>query len=100
MLFRSAVFNVLINTQPFKDIVHQTSRWACEAGTVADPSKIEGFRPKLQCVEPTFEDGVVKYDGTPFAIVHQYDRVPTWKKFVQVKYGQEDDSKFFIYKTA
>ena len=66
-----AVFNVLINTQPFKDIVHQTSRWACEAGTVADPSKIEGFRPKLQCVEPTFEDGVVKYDGTPFAIVHQ-----------------------------
>jgi hypothetical protein len=34
-----------------------------------------------------------------YCIVHQYDRVPEWKKFVQEKYGQEDESQLFVYKT-
>jgi hypothetical protein len=94
-----AVFNVLINTQPFKNIVCQTDDWACEAGTVADPSKIDGFRPNLLFSEPVFEDGLVKtFDGKVFPIVHQYDRVPEWKKFVQQKFGQEDSSEYFTYK--
>lgn len=93
-----AVFNVLINTQPYKDIVLQTIDWACEAGTVVDPSKISEFRPNLLCKEPTVRDGVIYYDDKPYSIVHQYDRVPEWKKFVQEKYEQEDDSLFFVYK--
>jgi len=32
--------------------------------------------------------------------VHQYDRVPEWKKFVQQKYEQEDESQLFVYRTA
>jgi hypothetical protein len=95
-----AVFNVLINTQPFKDNTLHTDYWACEAGTVADPTKIKGFRPNLLCGEPVFDNGVVwTADREMFPIVHQYDRVPEWKKFVQQKYGQEDDSQMFIYKT-
>jgi hypothetical protein len=94
-----AVFNVLINTQPFKDVVFESNNWACEAGTVADPSKIDMFRPNLLCGEPVFDNGVVRtHDLEKFAIVHQYDRVPEWKKFVQEKYGQEDESKFFTYR--
>ena len=95
-----AVFNVLINTQPYKDIVTKTVSWACEAGTVADPTKINDFRPNLMCYEPTFENGIVKYSHIVFPIVHQYDRVPEWKKFVMKKYNQEDPNEFFTYRTT
>jgi hypothetical protein len=93
-----AVFNVLINTQPFKDIVQPTVNWACESGTVIDPSKIQHFRPNLLCDEPTIKDGLVYYGDRLFPILHQYDRVPVLKKFVQEKYGQEDESEYFIYR--
>jgi hypothetical protein len=94
-----AVFNVLINTQPFKNITTRTIDWAAELGTIMDPSKIEDFRPNLLFAEPSFEDGLVKDSaGTIFPIVHQYDRVPTLKKFVQQKYGQEDESQYFNYR--
>lgn len=94
-----AVFNVLIQTQPFKDVIKQTYDWACEAGTVVDPNKIHMFRPNLMCDEPTFEHGLVKYKENIFPIVHQYDRVPEWKEFVRKKYGQADESQLFVYRT-
>ena len=97
-----AVFNVLINTQPYKDVVKKASMsqaFACQAGTVADPSKIGDFRPNLLEEEPVWNDGVVEtFDGRPFYIVHQYDRVPEWKKFIAKKYGQQIESEFFTYK--
>lgn len=97
-----AVYNVLLQTQPYKSITRfaaQLDGWACQAGTTADPSKIETFRPHLLEGEPKFEDGIVKTSlGVPFTIVHQYDRVPEWKKFVQEKYKQEDPSEFFTYR--
>ena len=94
-----AVFNVLINTQPFKDIATKTIQWAAELGTIMDPSKIEHFRPNLLCDEPIWEDNKLKYsDGLIFPIVHQYDRVPELKKFVQQKYEQEDESEYFTYR--
>ena len=94
-----AVFNVLINTQPFKDIVTKTNSWAAELGTIMDPSKIEQFRPNLIFSEPTFEDGLLKdCTGFTYPIVHQYDRVPVLKKFVQEKYGQNDPSEYFTYR--
>ena len=94
-----AVFNVLINTQPFKDIVTETDSWAAELGTIMDPSKIEQFRPNLIFSEPVFEDGLLKdCTGFTYPIVHQYDRVPVLNKFVQEKYGQEDESQYFTYR--
>ena len=94
-----AVFNVLINTHPFKEIVARTHDWAAELGTIMDPSKIEQFRPNLMYQEPTFKDGLIKDGNVTYPIVHQYDRVPEIKKFVQEKYGQEDESQYFIYRT-
>jgi hypothetical protein len=89
-----AVYNVLIQTQPFKDVTRfavQLDGWACQAGTTVDPSKIESFRPHLLEPEPKFENGVVKTSlGEPFVIVHQYDRVPVWKEYIKQKYQQED----------
>lgn len=99
-----AVYNVLIQTQPYKDITlfaPQSAGWAVQAGTTVDPSKIDMFRPFLTESEPIFEGGVVKTSkGKPFCIVHQYDRVPEWKKFVMNKYNQEDPNEFFTYRTA
>jgi hypothetical protein len=99
-----AVYNVLIQTQPYKDctfFAEQSDGWACQAGTTVDPSKIASFRPFLTEEEPKFVDGLVKTcDGDTFSIVHQYDRVPEWKRFVQEKYGQDDETQFFTYRTT
>jgi hypothetical protein len=99
-----AVYNVLIQTQPYKDctfFADQKDAWACQAGTTVDPFKITKFRPFLTEKEPIFEDGLVKTcDGVPFYIVHQYDRVPDWKNFVQEKYGQKNETQFFTYRTT
>lgn len=98
-----AVFNVLIQTQPYKDIVkfaQQKDGWACQAGTTVDPSKINSFRPKLLEDEPSFANGLVYTSKCePFCIVHQYDRVPEWKKYVREYFNQEDESQFFSYRT-
>ena len=98
-----AVFNILIQTQPYKDVVkfaQQKDGWACQAGTTVDPSKIEYFRPNLLEEEPVFKDGTVYTStGVPFAIVHQYDRVPEWKAYVREKYDQADETQYFNYRT-
>ena len=87
-----AVYNVLLQTQPYKDatfFASQADGWACQAGTTVDPAKIDNFRPKLVEAEPYWKEGVV-YSSTakPFAIVHQYDRVPEWSRFYKKLYGQ------------
>jgi hypothetical protein len=85
-----AVFNVLIQTLPFRDVVQfarQRDGWACQAGTTVDPSKIESFRPHLLEEEPDFIDGYVYTStGKKFCIVHQYDRVPEWRKIIEARY--------------
>ena len=94
-----AVFNVLLGTQPFKGVTYTSNNWACEAGTVADPSKLDNFRPNLLGYEPVFDGEFVNTrKGYKYAIVHQYDRVPEWKKFVQKRYNQSDDSEYFTYR--
>lgn len=85
-----AVFNVMIQTQPYKDVTFfakQCFAWACQAGTVADPSKMNAFRPFLLEAEPEFKDGYVYTStGDLFCIVHQYDRVPAWKNIIEARY--------------
>jgi len=98
-----AVFNVLINTQPYFDVMFFAGgyhAWACQAGTVADPSKIEQFRPNLLEDEPIFDNGVVwTAHREMYCIVHQYDRVPEWKKFVEQKYGQQNSDEYITIRT-
>lgn len=100
-----AVYNVLINTQPYKDKVlftNQEDGWAVQLGTTGDPSKINAFRPFLVEPEPIFnfeKQLITTTDGTPHCIVHQYDRVPKWKDLVMKKFHQEDPNSFFTYRT-
>ena len=85
-----SVFNGLIQTQPYKNIIKfadQMSGWACQAGTVADPNVINSFRPNLLENEPIFKNGkVYTSTGEEFTIVHQYDRVPQWKSQIGDSY--------------
>ncbi|MES2676008.1 MAG: hypothetical protein V4660_17350 [Pseudomonadota bacterium] len=86
-----ASLNVLLTTQPFKDITkfndHDTS-WCCQCGTTAAPDKIDSFRPHLHSPEPIF-DGEYVYTSKrePYALVHQYNRNPAWKAAMEKIYG-------------
>jgi hypothetical protein len=85
-----AALNVLLQLKPYKDITNfatSESGYAAQLGTTADPSKIDSFMPVLLEPTPIIEDGIVKTStGVPFAIVHQYDRVPEWRKIIEDKY--------------
>jgi hypothetical protein len=101
-----AVYNVLLQTQPYKDNVlftNQEDGWAVQLGTTGDPSKMDYFRPFLTEPEPIFnyEVGLVTTTkNEPHCIVHQYDRVPKWKQLVMEKFNQEDPNNFFTYRTT
>lgn len=87
-----ATFNILINCSPFKDtgiFVGSESGWAAQCGTTVDPAKINQFKPYLTEPSPIrIGSRIFTSDGlTKFAIVHQYDRVPEWKKILEEKYS-------------
>ena len=88
-----AVFNVMISRHPYlKSSMYTTSEtgWACQLGTTADPSKINSFRPFLLEPSPKLEDDkVVTSEGIEYTIVHQYDRIPEWKKVIEAKYDDK-----------
>jgi hypothetical protein len=95
-----AVFNYLVNYTGLQYSVHFSSpedEWVVHAGTLADPRKIDKFRPNLMYREPQFgiagrldasEKNVLTYAGLPYAIVHQYDRVPEWKEHFEELYSE------------
>jgi hypothetical protein len=84
--------NVLINLSPWKEITRFNSMadgWACQVGTVADPSRMNTFRPHLKESEPVFKTNGFIYpagSATPFCIVHQYDRNPVWESSIRNRY--------------
>lgn len=87
-----AAFNLLLSFQPFKDITFYSKlsdAWACNAHVSNKPDQMAQFGPFLLEERPKFENNMVvnKYNE-PFAILHQYDRVPEWFKFYSKKYNQ------------
>ena len=88
-----AVFNVMISRHPYLNSTNYTvseDGWACQLGTTADPSKIDSFRPFLLEPSPKMEDDkVLTSTGKEYTIVHQYDRVPEWKKVIEAKYDDK-----------
>ncbi len=86
-----STFNFLISMSPYRETSKYSvseDGWACQLGTTADPSKIESFRPFLLEESPKLEnDTVTTSKGIPYHIVHQYDRVPEWRKIIEAKYG-------------
>jgi hypothetical protein len=101
-----AVYNVLINTEPYKSSVlftDQEDGWAVQLGTTGDPSKMNQFRPFLTEPEPIFDYDnkiITTTDYILHCIVHQYDRVPKWKNLVMEMFGQEDPNQYFTYRTT
>jgi hypothetical protein len=70
-----------------------------EKTTIKD--QLHEFGPYLLDERPIMEEGLVK-DGKfkkPFVIVHQYDRVPEWKKIIDSKYKTEEEPVYFVYHT-
>jgi hypothetical protein len=92
-----AAVNLLLSLKPYNDItqfVNHDTPWACQCGTTADPNKINGFRPNLLSREPVFEDGYVYNTlGQRYVMVHQYNRVPEWKKQLEEKYSVTPSTK-------
>jgi len=82
-------YNLLLDMEPYTraaQIVKSEDGFACQAGTFADPNKIDRFRPHLLEPEPVFTgDVVTTAGGLVYPIVHQYDRVPTWNMGLRTK---------------
>ena len=88
-----STFNFLVSQHPYlktSKYAQSEDGWACQLGTTADPSKIEQFRPFLLEPSPKMEgDKVVTSTGIEYTIVHQYDRVPEWRKVIEEKYDDK-----------
>jgi hypothetical protein len=86
-----AAYNLVLNSRPWRSKlrpVRHDEPWACQAGTVADPIQLPQFRPRLIDVQPTFDGAAVRTpDGEPYAIVHQYDRVPVWRACFESRFA-------------
>lgn len=87
-----SAYNILLTLESYINIVKYVNHddgWACQAGTTADPQKINYFRHNLLSSEPKFKNGkVLTNKDIPYCIVHQYNRVPLWNKFFNEKYGK------------
>lgn len=99
-----AVFNFILNQPPFcfdTLLTNNSDAWAIQLGTIigavesgkgdlgmmfmSDPSKYQEIYEDNQ---PVIEDGVVKNtEGTPYCIVHQYDRVNGLREQIERIYG-------------
>ena len=86
-----STFNFMISMSPYKETsvyLKSEDAWAAQLGTTADPTKIDSFKSHLLEAQPKMVgDEVTTSAGIPFTIVHQYDRVPHWRKVIEAKYG-------------
>jgi len=85
-----AALNILSSLHAYENIMQYSmseSGWAAQLGTTVDPSKVESFKPFLMEESPILVgDQVCTSTGKPHVIVHQYDRVPEWRKVIEAKY--------------
>jgi hypothetical protein len=88
-----STFNFLVSQHPYpRTSMYAQSEdgWACQLGTTADPSKIEQFKPFiLEPLPKMVGDKVATSTGIEYTIVHQYDRVPEWRKVIEEKYDDK-----------
>lgn len=86
-----ASYNVILNSEAYRKItkfVMSEDGWACQAGTTMDPTKIDGFKPNLLEPQPTWDGkSACTSLGKKHYILHQYDRIPEWKKTIEGIYG-------------
>lgn len=83
-------FNLLVNGNLLNvDRVSHDEGWACQCGVMADPEKIEVFRPHLLAPEPTFDDDGYAFTSTgeKYYLLHQWDRVPSISGKIETRYA-------------
>ena len=82
-----AAYNILLSLKTYRDVTHVSNSedgWAAQLGTTGP---WHGCGSPLVEAKPILVDDVVcTSEGKPFTIVHQYDRVPEWKKIIESKY--------------
>lgn len=87
-----STFNFLVSQEPYTSTnlyTRSEDGWACQLGTTADPNKIEQFKPFLLEPSPKIKNNIIvtSKEEKEYVIVHQYDRVPEWKKILEEKYS-------------
>jgi hypothetical protein len=94
-----AVFNFLIQQEPYKDVIHKATnkdRWAVQLGTSlaavksghGDIGKICQQNPtELISYQMKYTDDQPDVDNLNFTIIHQYDRVNGLKDKIEKLYG-------------
>jgi hypothetical protein len=84
-----AALNVVLNTSVYKNVTNfamSEDGYATQLGTTG-PQIADKYGHLLVEKSPILvDDKVCTSDGTPFAIVHQCDRVPEWKEIIEKKY--------------
>ena len=84
-----AALNVLLNMRSYIDITNfapSETGWAAQLGTTG-PQIAHKYADRLVESSPIMIDNVVcTSQGIPFALVHQYDRVPGWKEKIEGKF--------------
>lgn len=103
-----AVFNVILQQKPYKDIVkftYNSDGWAIQLGTTIEavksgagdigmsvaqnPSNLILYQTKYFDEQPKLTDDgyVVNEKNNKFVIVHQYDRTHAWRDKIMEKYN-------------
>lgn len=84
--------NILVNLEHIKPVVkfaEQRDGWCAQLGSSMDPKTIDKYKSKLLEPPPYINpDGIVlNMDGTPFTLVHQYDRITELSDIIDKRYG-------------
>lgn len=83
-------FGIVVNEMPMEDLwtLEMSHGWAFQCGSTIDPTKnIPQIEP-LDKIYKLTPDGIVTLpNGTPYVMVHQYDRVPDLNKLVEKRYA-------------
>lgn len=84
-----AALNILLNLSPYKDITNfamSEDGWAAQLGTTGPQIKGKYENVLVENSPILVDNNVCTSEGVPFVLVHQYDRVPEWKKIIEAKY--------------
>jgi hypothetical protein len=78
--------NVLGHSDALTHVLPMNEGWAFQCGTTIDPKK--NFPQITPLNHKITSDGIVTLtDGTPYVILHQYERVPSLKALVEKRYA-------------
>lgn len=85
-----AAWNIVLGMETYKNVAKYTmseEAWAAQLGTTG-PQIAGKYGARLVEKSPILVDNTVcNSSGEPFAIVHQYDRVPEWRNIIEKKYA-------------